>query len=66
MQPNKNNKDLQQIRDDLSKLNKDLFDIIGGPKSIRLRAKLADVSNNILDLQKDNKENNSDNSVPLL
>lgn len=66
MQPNKNNKDLQQIRDSLSAINGELFAVIGGPQSVRLRAKIADVSNNILDLQKDNKENKGDNSVPLL
>lgn len=56
------NKQLKELRVKVSDLQKDLFNVLGGKESFKHRAKLGDISNEILFTMKEN-EINGDNTV---
>lgn len=59
-----NNKQLKKLRDNVTELQKELFNTLGGNESFHHRVKLGDIANSILQQMKENQIN-GDESINI-
>lgn len=59
------NRELESCRQLLTQVNTRLFNLLGGPESLSLRADINKVSIDIQQLQKENKKNGDDSILML-